>query len=543
MVLRFRVLILTLTLMLLASHVWSAEPEAILLVPRESELEWEPVPGAKSYEIEILDEKTSKANTFKTQESLWTGSLTPGDYLMKVRGLDKRGVPGEWSESQQFKVHLADLVRIAPVAGSKLETNLDETYETNFKWSPVPGAADYQVIIQSADGKVNRTENTKESEIKIELPVAMDYQWQVTARNGEHALDPETIRFEKFTLIGKQVATPKITKPENEFVRSMTWEAPEKVEIFKYKLEKQDPANQTWAVVDQNMKYTKNKIAFDKKWSGGDYRLTVQAFSKKRVDSKASEVKFKVRNGDRSPATEQVVTLRESIDRLSGWYGIASYLLTMVDYSGINFDKSNSQLNYSAIGGTGRIGAGYLSEKKPWGFLGVVDLSGFNVEGSGNFTFASLELNGIYRFKAGKSGEIRNQFGWFYKELPETIGPKSNSIRETNMLTSMGPHYGLEYWRALTPKLGAQANLHLYPHLMTVKTPNGESIVPTLSMQVGILGSYRLKKNMTGLMGYAYKLDRTDYKAKAGSGTATESDVNSVQVKGHYLNLFLEYEI
>lgn len=543
MALRFQLFILSLTLILAASHAWSAEAEAILLVPRESELEWESVPGAKSYEIEILDERSSKANTYKTQEPLWIGALTPGDYLMKVRGLDKRGVPGVWSEPQQFKVHLADLVRVAPVAGSKLETNVDESYEMSFKWAAVPGAADYQVMVQSADGKTNKVESTKETGLKIELPVAMDYQWQVTARNGEHSLDPETIHFEKFTLVGKQVATPKIIKPENEFVRSMTWETPEKVEIFKYKLEKQDPTNQSWSVVDQNMKYTKNNITFDKKWSGGEYRLTVQAFSKKRVDSKASVVKFKVRNGDRSPATEQVVTLRESIDRLSGWYGIASYLLTMVDYSGINFDRSNSQLNYTAIGGTGRIGAGYLSEKKPWGFLGVVDLSGFNVEGSGNFTFASLELNGIYRFKAGKSGEIRHQLGWFYKELPETIGPKSNSIRETNMLTSMGPHYGFEYWRALTPKLGAQTNLHLYPHLMTVKTPNGQSIVPTLSMQVGILGSYRLKKNMTGLMGYAYKLDRTDYKAKPGSGTATESDVNSVQVKGHYLNLFLEYEI
>jgi hypothetical protein len=257
-------------------------------------------------------------------------------------------------------------------------------------------------------------------------------------------------------------------------------------------------------------------------------------------------MEFAVHNGDRSPAAEEVASIRESIDRLSGWYGIASYLITTMKSRGLNYD-ANSSSSFAGVGGTGRLGAGYLSQMSPWGFMGIADLSGIAIGDYGNYTFASLEANALYRTPSGNYGEVRQQFGLYYKELVELIANNSSTIgtngllKETNLLKYAGPHYGIEYWYALTSKLGMQLNAHLYPGLLSIKMPNSQSMVPSLSYQYGIFGSYRLKKNMTGLLGYTFRHDQAQYKS-SDSGINPGS-TNSAIIEGNYLNLFLEWAI
>lgn len=506
---------------------------------RSVEFEWDAIEGAKSYEIEL--KIGAKVLKFNSTDAQWSGLLAPGVYEMRIRAKDRRGVPAAWSPPEEFKVGLETAKLLQPKSKEEINTNQKKEADIQFQWEPVGGAEKYVFELTTEDGEIVKKEELKEPQIKLTLPVAKKFSWKVKATRPE--AESDQVATDEFSLLGQKIPRPQIERPENDFVRQVKWNRPENASNYEYTLMRYDARAKHWEKVSESSEAKESELVFDPKWPGGRYRLSLKATSPLRGTSDKTEMDFMVRNGDRSPAAEETFTIRQSIDRLTGWYAIASYLITMVDYHGANFDKSNSTLNYSAIGGTGRLGAGYLSKSSAWGFLGIGDFSGINVEGSGNFTYASLEGNAIYRNTLSERGELRQSFGLFYKELPETIGKTANAITETNLLKTVGPHYGVEYWYAMTPKLGFQVNAHVYPSLMKIKTTNGEDISPTVSGQVGVLGSYRLKRNVTGLAGYAYRNDQIDYKAQAGKGSANAGDKNSVQLSGHYLNLFLEWAL
>jgi hypothetical protein len=330
-----------------------------------------------------------------------------------------------------------------------------------------------------------------------------------------------------------------VTVAKNGFVREIKWTRPLYTEGFDYILSRWDAEKKEWTPISKANLEKSSQLDFDAAWKGGTYRLVVRAAAFNRVSSKSVISNFKVVNGDRSPASEANATLRQSIDRTTGFFGIASYLMTQMNYSGVNSDNGgNAKLKVdlpSNFGGTGRVGIGYLSENSPWGGLSILDLSGFVVNDQ-NPTFASLEVSGIYRSDYGKRGEIRQQFGLFYKEMPEIIALNVNQVARIDKIVSAGPHYGIEYWYAKDPKLGYQINMHLYPSMMSIKTPTGNSLKPSLSYQLGLLGSYRLSNRMTGLAGYAYRRDSASYESVTKS-------LNTVDITGHYLNFFLEWAL
>src|SRR5690606_24287682 len=75
--------------------------------PREAKIEWKPIVGAIEYEIEIgsdarllplLKTEKSKKNRIKV-------SLLPGTYFFRLRGIDRKNLPGAWSKVEGFVVN------------------------------------------------------------------------------------------------------------------------------------------------------------------------------------------------------------------------------------------------------------------------------------------------------------------------------------------------------------------------------------------------------------------------------------------------------
>ncbi|GIL18845.1 MAG: hypothetical protein BroJett040_25960 [Oligoflexia bacterium] len=500
-------------------------------------LEWEPIEGAISYDVEIKPIKNdteTKAVVHKVKGADWTGPLSPGNYTLKIRGRDKRKVPGPWGDVEQFTVGLEPVSIIYPKANSNIQSKDESKDKIAFNWTPLKGATKYVVEIQSEDEKIKIEETVKKPPFQVKLPVAQKFTWKVTAYNDEN-FSSDSTSINPFILMGPQLSSPSIQSPPNGFVRELNWSKPENAEAFEYALQKFDPKSKKWEPVEKN-KTDKNQLGFGKENSGGKYKLAVRANANYRPSSKISEMQFNVVSGDRSPAAEETATIRESIDRTTGWFAIFSYLVTQISYKGENYDSSTGYAANipSAMGGTGRVGAGYLAETTPWGFLGIVDYSGFYID-SKVYNFASLEGNGIYRVNLGTRGELRHQFGGFYKDLPY-LSVQGATASTTEKVTAMGPHYGLEYWYAINSKFGFQANLHTYLSLISLKTPNGNKASPDLSYQLGLLGSYRLNRKMTGLGGYAYKVDSLSFDSTTGKK-------NKASITGHYLNLFLEWAL
>lgn len=503
--------------------------------------EWDEIEGAKTYEIELQQAKSEGGKTFnfKVKEAAWNGHLTPGKYMMKLRARDYRNVPGDWSEPSEFNVGLETAVLKYPPPRAKIGSKETEKAKMEFQWAPVGGADEYQFVLTSEDGKTEVSKTLTEPNFKAELPVAMNYTWKISASNKE-GIQSDATSVGQFSILGKPLEDPKIDKPESEFVREVKWSRPDYASKYDVYVLRYETATKKWEKYKVFTDTQEDSIPFDETWPGGKYQIAVRAKSDMRPSSQLVKQAFNVRKGDRSPAAEYTALVRKSIDRVTGFYAIASYLLTDMQFQGIN-PENNSSVAYSAMGGTGRMGLGWFHPDTPWGFLSIIDLSGFTFNGK-THTFASAEVNGVYKKSLGDRGEFRFQAGPYYKELPETVGDPFSGQSKDLKIVSAGPHFGGEYWYSLTPKLGIQVNMHMYLSLVKIETPNGQPLTPSVSTQFGFLGSYRFSPKFTGLMGYARREDRMKYKAvPSATNFAVDGDVNESTVVGNYINFFAEW--
>lgn len=513
---------------------------------RQVSFEWEAIPGAYAYEIELRPIKvTGESKTFKFNSATnnWSGNLAPGLYQLRLKSKDQRGVGGEWSKPEEFQVKLEGLKVVSPLT-EKVTALQPEMTNLNFQWEPLGGAISYQLTIFNEDGSVHLIQEIKTNQFSAPLKVAKNYTWSLDARSVDGLGSEEPIK-RKLQLYGPKLDAPTIEVPENAFVRELKWKKPRFGEKFDLLLQRRDAATNSYKQVYTAKDMTFQGMEFPRSWPGGEYKLQIRSTANLRDPSKVSEIRFPVQNGDRSPAAEVSQLLRNSIDRTSGFFGIASWFITNVKFQGNN-PEHGATSSFQASAGTGRLGAGYLSPIHPFGFVGFVDLSGF-ILNSKNYTYPSAELNIIYRTQSGDRAEVRHHFGGFYKEIVDIYATNSTGEYVIDRIASVGPHYGIEYWYAFNPKIGFQLNAHTYLSLFKVKTPNDNAIDPSLSFQIGLMGSYRLNKKATGLVGYAYRRDTLAYKATEGSsGSSTQSlaqsgDYNQTELTGHYLNLLMEY--
>ncbi len=530
-------------LILISTFLFMSEVALSETYRRLVNFEWETIENAKSYELEIFqsNKKDSKKFSFKIKEAAWNGRLSAGKYQLKLRALDARSVPGEWGAPIDFDVNLENVTMKSPAPNANVNSNEEKEEEVNLVWAAVGGADSYQVEIHSEDGKFDKVETTPQTNYKVKLPVATRFNWKVTAKNNA-GINSDAVSVAQFSLLAAKIEKPKIEKPESEFVRDLKWSRPKFTDRFDYAVSRYNKKTSKWEPVLNGKDQKEETVSISESLPGGDYKVSVRAKANLRQNSNISSETFKIRNGLRTPAAEYTAMVRKSIDRVTGWYGIASYLITQINYASV-YQETQTALTYNAVGGTGRLGAGWSSSTSPWGFLSILDLSGFVYNGS-NLTFASLEASSVWRKTLGERGELRTQAGLYYKEIPGTTGNAFTGTTTNELIATVGPHVGAEYWYSMTPKLGLQANAHLYLSAMKIKTPNGQAVDPSISTQFGFLGSWRFDSRFTGLVGYARREDKIRYKAGALNSqfsTNSGSGNNESIVQGDYLNFFAEY--
>lgn len=530
-------LILTLTLL--------ASTESILAEPkvrRNVEIELEPVDGASLYEIQVKrkDERGAPALHFKTKKPTWSATIKPGTYEMQVRSYDGRGAPGDWSPPTDIQVKLPAIIVKGPNTKSTIKAQNTDSENVRLAWEPVPGANGYKVQLKNEDGSFSKDKDVGSPEWTADLPVGHAYSWNVAAidyRGDSGDLTSEGYQFE---LRGPPLKKPRVTKPLSKYVKQLTWSAPDHATTYSYELTRYNSSSKTWETIAKGDNLKEPKVDLDVSKPSGRYFLSVQAHANYWEPSEKGQLEFYMEGGFKDVADVDNAMIRQSIIKPTHYYAIASYLITKITYSADDWDD-NSNPKFEALGGTGRLGAGYQDPASNWGGFGIVDYSGFTIEGK-TFYFASMELHATRRLEFGQRGLLQLASGLFIKELPVVKGYTETGFTGVGTIRGIGPHVGFTYWLPLGPKLGLQANARVYYSLLG-SSPNGSSIESTLSFQGGLLGSYRLTRRWMGYAGYAYRLDQAAYPTKYPdtSSYAREGQTNQVNIQGHYLNLKLEW--
>lgn len=533
-------------IMLLSMPNAFAQNAAVQSVKRSISLEWEEVPDSTGYQIEVRkireNGERGKPMVFPTKKSIWEGKIFSGKYEMRLRSLDDRGVPGDWSDPSEFWVKIPAAEPVLPKDGSQLNGASADESEVKFEWRPVSGAAGYRLEVLDSSGQVVQSKDTTTTKETVNLKVAQTYQWRVISlmkEGNEPGELPE--KNARFLHIGTKLEKPKIDKPTTKFVTEVNWSAPEHASKYSYILMRKR-ADGKWAVVERKVGHDSPKIPVNPNIAGGNFRIQVRAMAENRITSDVSTMDFFVFQGVRTPAAVETAMLKEAIEKDYNHYFIASYLLSNVIYEGKNAEVGNRSAKYDALAGTGRLGYGYIP-KGQWGAIAIVDMSGVIINNENNL-YASSELSAVWRTYIMKATQFRAYGGGYLKQTPELKCQTPTDCKAFNV-THVGPQGGIQIWHPFTYKFGLQVNSQAYYSAMGIQTPNAKDLIPSLSYQVGAMGSYKLKENMTGFAGYAYRVDTISYKAKSfeedESSLAEENSKNDVKMTGHFLNLYLEW--
>jgi len=519
-----------------ASGAW-AEPR----VRRNVEIEFETIPGASLYEVQIVrkDDKSKKPQRFKMSTPTWSSNIKPGLYLMQTRSYDDRGAPGDWSPPVEMKVRLPAIIVNGPAPGEVISAGNPKAEEVNFSWEQIPGAKSYRIMLKGENDSFKMEHEVSEPKWSGKVPSGNNVSWNAVAidENGE---DGEfSSEHYQFQLVGPALDKPKIDKPYSKFVQEVTWSKPDHASRYSYQLARQNPATKAWEPVETVDNLKDNKAILDIGQPSGRYRLYVQAHSPYRVDSQKSGIEFYMEGGFKNQDDYDKAMLRDGITKPSKFYAIASYMYTTMNYASVNYDH-NSRPAFGASGGTGRVGAGFQEPKSKFGGFAIADISGFDIQ-SNRYTFVAAEAHITRRLEMGQGGLLLFGTGLYFKELPILSGTASGGFNGLGKVNNIGPHAGFTFWQPLKARYGMQLNARAYYTLLG--SGNGKEVESALSYQYGVLGSYRLDKNTQGYAGYAYRKDEAKYGVDADNLDlySEPGQINTISIDGHYINLILEF--
>lgn len=125
---------------------------ATLAYPTQSLiLSWDPMPGAKTYEVQIDDDPAfvGAANPVATPNNSYTPALPPlgTTSYWRVRAKSSSGVPSQYSAPQSYTMVWNETVSSDPATRSPANTNASTVEEVVLDWAPLRGASAYELQI------------------------------------------------------------------------------------------------------------------------------------------------------------------------------------------------------------------------------------------------------------------------------------------------------------------------------------------------------------------------------------------------------------
>lgn len=160
--------------------------DSLRLEPLPALLAWEPVDGAASYRVEVVQADAPEILLFAAttaDTALAIGDLPSGQLRLLLRAIDALGVEGRDAE-RDFSVsdQPPPPLTVSPVHGQTVNSD-----RPRFRWSRAPGAA--SSVLQIADEPQFRAplreQATRETDLRLAQPLPPgSYYWRVASRSA-----------------------------------------------------------------------------------------------------------------------------------------------------------------------------------------------------------------------------------------------------------------------------------------------------------------------------------------------------------------------
>lgn len=468
------------------------------------DIEWDEVPGAVNYEVELFegDEASlSPRGKYKVESSNWSHAVPPGKYSLRVRSLDKRGVPGEWSGYIPVKVRMHNPKIFQPGPGSQVSTP-----EVDFEWSEVEGAAIYQLVVKNGNNKIVYNSTIKDVRASVFLEELGQYSWTAYAlEEGEAQRSEEdfsSASFKSFNRVGGELPAPELDVSTGDKI-VIKWN---KIRYAQqYEIDYLPPVN-----ADKNRRFKVSIPSFafsSKRLRDGVTTITIRSIAPGYPDSPKSIVQLS-KSGSSVELQDIIQGEKEESNKVSPAFLLwrdevyASMRLAKYSYSSVDF-ANDTELDQKELTGAGLNLEWYnkpkLNSPQRRTELSYLQLS--SGRESASRIRAAFSLN---KEKIIGRGKLNYGGGLTYLRLPAFFGNRFENDIYTEQSSSIGPHIQIGYTTPISAYWALQANA-VYSHQLYYldSERDGEKSFPWMSLNTRFL--YFITKKEAIFTGLEYQ--------------------------------------
>lgn len=448
-------------------------------VSRWIDMEWEEVPGAKGYEVELFQEVKGQKLTrgkFKLDESRWSHAVTPGQYSLRIRSLDPRGVPGEWSDYVPLKVRLENPQLLVPVPGAKVDKP-----EVQFEWSEINGASSYQLVILNPNGGTLLNTTLQENKYSFPLRSLGKYDWMVFALEEKETFRPQDLwpkkSFRSFERVGGELDAPFVNLTLDKKV-NLTWQKSPFAQV--YEIDYLPPAGK-----DKNRRFRlkRQSLRLDpRRLREGVTTFTIKATAPGYEDSLKSMVVVR-KTGEKVEIEDIIQGQKEEVEKNPPTKAhfrdqlLVSLALARFDYESADLE-SDTFLDQEKLTGLG-VNVEWLRQKKYNSLIHKLDFFALNLSTgleSGIMSHLGYTLNWNKNYSGRK---------WMYGaglsllSLPSFMGDRIRDEVNVEKSTTAGLALNFGYAHPLSERklLRADLGVDFHPWYLSSERDGGKSVL------------------------------------------------------------------
>ncbi len=468
------------------------------------DIEWEEVAGAANYEVELFegaDGSLTPRGKYKVDTSSWSNAVPPGKYSLRIRSLDKRGVPGEWSDYIPVKVRMHNPKLFQPGPESQVSTA-----QVDFEWSEVEGAAIYQLVVKNEKDSVVYNSTVKDIRATLFLEDLGQYSWTAYAlEEGEAQRTKDDFvasTFKSFTRVGGELQAPEVKVTVND---KITLEWPRIRTAKQYEIDYLPPVNSDKS---RRFKILTHTFAFSsKRLREGVTTISIRATAPGYPDSPKTIVQL-VKSGDKVELQDIIQGTKEETNKVSPasllWKDeiYASMILSKYKYSSTDVEN-DTELDQKELTGLGlslewmhKPKLNSLQRKTEFSYLQLS--SGREAASKIRFAFS------LNKEKILGKGKLTFGGGVTYLQLPAFMGNRFENDIFVEQSSSLGPHIQLGYTTPVSAYWAWQTNAVYSQQLFYLSSErDGGNSFPWMSLNTRVL--YFITKKEAIFTGVEYQ--------------------------------------
>lgn len=356
-------------LYLITLHLWVSTSFVLPVVARaaevsnldrEVEIEFNPVDGAISYEIKAQNKAEASTNPiiFVSPTSSITKRLPLGTWIIEVRSIDRRRVPGRWQSIGELNIGFKTPQISYPKDKIVLKTNPGEVLPVEFKWSSFHPKAEYLLTIENDDHTAIDVKQVVTGESVI-IPLKTGrYSWSLTSNPPvgieKDGKDPEPSTFQ---ISAGKLESPVIETNKKKNPRVINWTLPNhatesliKVEFKNNKINTDQDNTASRTVFSERSQSTSWDVPED--LSDGIYKFSIIATADGFEPSTETSFSFQIKR-KKDPKKSQPKIRKKKISDPESVYAPVDFMQASIGAALWNYSfNSTSGQKFSLVSGT-----------------------------------------------------------------------------------------------------------------------------------------------------------------------------------------------